>query len=263
MKPTTARPRNPITAEFPHLLQAPITEAVVDFRVKLPSDFDLNAFRVLREDLRGSFPEMNEMRMVQYGLKVAIGNPDELPSSPVNRETSLHGFSFHSSNGKEIAQFRRDGFTFNRLAPYTSWNTVFETALKLWGHYRATASPSRVTRIATRYINRIELPAKGPMQSYFTIKPQVPRAWNAEPESFLMKFVVKDPDEETKANVAFVPNPDQTSEREAFILDIDAYQEGSFDPGDEGFLKRFEKLRFLKNRIFFGSLTTKGVELFK
>ncbi len=38
-----------------------------------------------------------------------------------------------------VAQFRRDGFTFNRLRPYTKWEEIRPEALRLWQLYTAKA----------------------------------------------------------------------------------------------------------------------------
>lgn len=74
------------------------------------------------------------------------------------RDLGLHGYFFRSDDGKNIAQFRIDGFTFNRLKPYTSLDDILPLAMEMWRVYCDTAQPEVVTRLALRYINYIPLP---------------------------------------------------------------------------------------------------------
>ena len=42
-------------AEVRHLNNAPITEAIIDFRVKLPSEFKVEAFLELKKTMKGYY----------------------------------------------------------------------------------------------------------------------------------------------------------------------------------------------------------------
>jgi len=75
-------------------------------------------------------------------------------------EHDLRGYMFRSEDEFNVVQFRVDGFTFNRLKPYTSWKSVWPQALELWRKYQNMALPVAITRMALRYINHIELPSR-------------------------------------------------------------------------------------------------------
>ena len=82
--------------------------------------------------------------------------PEQSPQQAV-QDLGVTGYAFHSSDNKDIVQFRRDGFSFSRLAPYTAWEDVSEKTVGFWRLYLETAEPIEVTRLAIRTINRIAL----------------------------------------------------------------------------------------------------------
>ena len=62
-----------------------------------------------------------------------------------------------SQDDLTVAQFRADGFTMNRLKPYTGWAMLLPQVLDLWDAYVTVAQPAHVARVALRYINRLDL----------------------------------------------------------------------------------------------------------
>src|SRR5579864_1452406 len=130
------------------LANAPITEAIVDFRVTLPPGFEVEAFTSLKGKLRDTYPVVEERRLFEARFEMKEGKA--LP--PDTEEKGLQGYFFQSEDRRNIAQFRRDGFTYNRLAPYTSWGDLQPEALRLWDLYAEVAAPEKLDRLALRYI---------------------------------------------------------------------------------------------------------------
>ena len=246
--------------EFLRLPHAPITEAVIDFRVKLPDGFDVAKFAELRTRLEGDYPKWEEKKLFQLGFK------QEGHKEPVQTFNNLgvHGHFFRSADETQVAQFRRDGFTFSRLKPYTSWDETFREASRLWGIYVETTNPSEVSRIAVRYINRILLPLPvAQLSDYLTVPPLLPDGVPTDVTSFFTRAVIQDAD--TGIAVIVVQALEQLPDGKhiPLILDIDAYRANLSDEPNEELLSKFEQLRNMKNRFFFGSLTAKSIELFK
>src|SRR5262249_48020991 len=138
-----------------HLRNAPITEAIIDFRVKAKPSFRAESFSTLVPRLAGRFPKHEARRGMEASFQVVggIGHP------PTVQHLGLQGYFFKSADEKSISQFRVDVFTFNRLRPYTSWDEIIPVAIELWGMYCNVAQPEVATRLAVRYINHIPLPA--------------------------------------------------------------------------------------------------------
>ena len=127
-------------AEYRHLNNAPITEAIIDLQVRFPSGFQAEKFSSLRETLHDQYPDVEERRRITGGFGIEAGKPVVQP--PVDK--GIDGYLFRSADNTEVAQFRKDGFTFSRLKPYTCWEDILAEAKNLWGLYVATASPELV-----------------------------------------------------------------------------------------------------------------------
>jgi len=245
-----------------HLKNAPITEAVIDFRVKLPSDFKITEFSSLKDDLRNKYPTVKERQTSESKFGIKEGKP--FTSFPSKME--LRGYQFISSDDKNIAQFRMDGFTFNRLKPYTNWNSVMAEAKSLWALYVEKSNPEFVTRIATRYINHlnIPLPITG-LSDYLVSPPKIPHNLDESllVTSFLNKIVIRNPKTNILVNITQALDKSLDENHVIIILDIDAFVKKSYKVDDEDMWRTFDQLRKMKNEIFFKSITNKTVSLFQ
>jgi uncharacterized protein (TIGR04255 family) len=96
-----------------HLNNAPIVEEIIDIRVKLPVKFNPNVFKSLIENLSKKYTK------VEKGLHKRIKFKENLPVIKQPKEKEF-GYRFTTKDNKVVAQFRVDGFTFSRLAPYTN-----------------------------------------------------------------------------------------------------------------------------------------------
>ncbi len=168
-----------------HLRNAPITEAVFDFRVKARAGFRPEEFAGLRPQLADRFPKLEERRGLQVPGK---GQPASV------EDLGLQGYFFKAADDRQVAQFRVDGFTFNRLHPYTKWEELFPLALQLWRQYCAIARPEVITRLAVRYINRIPLPpGRFELETYLRAAPVVPPELPQHVSGFLTRVTIQDP----------------------------------------------------------------------
>lgn len=245
-----------------HLNNAPIAEAIIDFRVKLSSDFKIQKFESLKEELRDRYPKSEESHAFAGGIEIKKG---KLSSTTV-KDMGLKGYFFKSADEKQIAQFKNDGFTFNRLKPYTRWEEIIKEAKSLWGIYVDKASPELVTRIAVRYINRLEIPFKTDDFSYYlaappSSPPDLPS--NIEVEGFFNRIVIRDLKQDIKSNIIQALEKGVDPKFRVIILDIDVYKIHDYNIDDKEIWETFEKLRDMKNHIFFNSLTDETVRLFE
>src|SRR5258706_13074940 len=110
--------------KFEHLRKAPIWEAVIDLRVRLDSNFDLARLRNLQQQFQQQYPQVEEQSLIQQRFG-EVGAPQ---AALEVQNLDLIGFLFKSADGKNVLQFRKDAFSFNRLHPYTSWAEIFPEA---------------------------------------------------------------------------------------------------------------------------------------
>lgn len=244
-------------AEQRHLTHAPIVEAILDFRVKLRPAFDVTAFTSLKETLH-DYPYMEDKRLIVTGFGVA---GKQVQSSLEDK--GLVGYFFKSHDEKNIVQFRKDGFTFSRLYPYTEWALVSADAKRLWELYRATAMPEEVTRVALRYINKLSIPLPiRDFDEYLNAPPAIPKTLPQELSQFMTRVVIRDPGTDIQANIIQALQQGDTPEVVTIILDIDvSRQRASFEEGE--IWSTFEQLHILKNRIFFDSITERAAILYE
>lgn len=245
-----------------YLKNAPIREAVIDLRITPP--LDLSALSEIpssvREEIKNRYPKMEEQRSFEGGFGIKDGQP--IVRQPV--DLGVRGYIFESSDEPQRAQFRRDGFTFNRLKPYTCWESVIAEAKELWNIYLRSASPQSVSRIAVRYINHLSIPLPiSDFKDFLTAPPPIPESAPQVVSSFSTRVVVHDIERQLYANIAQAMEGSTKPNFVTIIIDIDAYRSGEFDAHTEEIWLIMDQLRHLKNTIFFGSITEKTARLFE
>lgn len=240
-----------------HLRNAPITEALIDLRVsRTANPIAETSLEMLQARLRDSYPIIERQFVAQFHIKGGTPQP--------NPEQRFRGFMVKSPDGLSIVQFRIDGFTYNRLRPYPSWEDILPEAIRLWRIYVAMVSPEAIARAAVRYINRLELRASGAgLSEYLAAPPRIPEGYLASAEGFLTRMTLSAA-HGLRAIVTTASEPSFGTPDTTIILDIDAFSDaGELTPDDARLEPTLERLRDLKNRLFFESLTEDAVRVFE
>ena len=244
---------------YPTLPRAPISEALVDIRCKLPKGFNLDQFKIIGNKILKDYPKEKVIRFHETKIDVK----DEEQSVTTHR--GVNGYRYESSDGTKIVQLGLDGFTFNRLKPYKNWEELREDSLRIWNLYRELIKPQIINRIALRYINNLNIPMPiNDFGDYLTCPPEVPEGLPQGIISFFYRVVVPANDPRIKAIItqAFEPKVD-IKENLPIILDIDVFKLTPDGFLEEDILAILEKLRDFKNQIFFKSITPKLVETYQ
>lgn len=243
-----------------HLRNAPITEAVIDYRVRARRSFEPQGLELLRSRLVDRFPEVQEARETRVTFQLSL--PDVKPAAV--EVLGLHGYRFLSRDRKLVAQFRIDGFTLNRLSPYTSWDELSPIARDLWSAYCAVAAPESVTRIALRYINHISLPGEpGDFERFLRAAPRIPPELPQVISEFFVRTTIHEADSQLSAHVTQVLQSYAGTRKVKLILDIDAYHDGLWSPEAPDLRGSFEQLRRFKNAVFFNYVTNETLRQYE
>ena len=222
----------------------PIVEAVFDIQCKVKDGFDLKGLKAAAEERLGNdYPNIRDQFISTH----------QVTPNGVSLNQGLRGYHFHSADGKQIVQFRSDGFTFNRLAPYSSWNALQPQAKQVWEMFNELAPVEEVSRIALRYINRLVLPTGVPLSDWLHVRPAYDTLDGLTPTGFLTRMQFADGHGNLGA-VNVTTQPAQGQEL-PILLDIEATRFKAFDLNNEELWQIFSDLRTLKNRLFDGSLT--------
>lgn len=232
---------------------APITEAVIDLRVVLPEGFTVDRIADIHTHIIDSFP-------IQEPLYTGTGLLTFQPGLPVQIDANQqqNGFFFKNKDKDKIFQATLNGFSFNRLAPYKSWEEFSSDAKYLWEIYKEICEPLSVARVAIRFINQIKIPIKEQIdiQDYLRTVPEIsPDLPQKNLSSFFMQLQVPQGD----LNCMLIINEAlaQMTEPEflTIILDFDLFSQQTWQSNDQEIWQLLEKLRLRKNQVFEACIT--------
>lgn len=250
-----------MVSEYQVFPNAPITEALLDIRVQLPKDINLQILESFHDRIKEKFPDKQKRVFIKAGFKFS---PEGVTSEIPVQSGGPDGFLFRSPIENKVVQARLDGFTFNKLKPYEKWETFSSEARQLWNLFTEIARPITITRIALRYINRIEIPLPiKEFKDYILTVPDSPPDLPLNVSHFFMSVVCGKPEIQAKAQLNETLEAVTPNNTLPLILDIDVYRETTFEGNSDVIWAEFEKLRDFKNEIFFKSITKKTEELFK
>ncbi|HMQ03633.1 MAG TPA: TIGR04255 family protein [Pyrinomonadaceae bacterium] len=137
-----------------NLKKPPIIEAVLDIDCELPPNLDIMKVQKLAsKELAKSYPKMRPTFLQDHTVKATPTNEVEY-----SLKSEINGFQFLKNDGRQVVQFRKQGFSFNRLEPYTNLDSYLPQIKKQWLNYLRMAEPIKISAIRLRYINRILLP---------------------------------------------------------------------------------------------------------
>ena len=247
-----------------HYPNAPITEAIIDVRVTLPEGSPVAVCRLEGKLPIDEYPIAEEMFQARGVLEV-IGSHGSaaVDQTPV-------GFKLTAADGKRIVQSRIDGFGVSQLHPYGRWEDFRDEAKKIWAVYREAMDPVLVSRLAVRYINRIDIPTQGAdsslridLEEYFRTVPAVSPDLPHELTGFFMQLRLNQENigGYVLINQTIVPPP-----REQLLsvaLDIDLIRESDVPSDEDKIWEFFEALHIRKNAIFEACITDKTRRLFR
>jgi uncharacterized protein (TIGR04255 family) len=235
---------------------APIREAVLDIKVSGLENKSFNDFQEFYELIKNDYPNSRTINAfaLDEAFPIKINNKSNNEIIP-----QFQGIIFSSNKSNRQVQFRRDGFTYNFLAPYTNWNDIRGESKKLWDLYLHKFPEIKIERMALRYINRIVIPRPFDNIEEFVVNvPPIPKGLPQIYKSFFSQIEVQcDRDDYSALINSTIETP--TPKEVPFILDIDVFKmvKGNFDFND------FDYIRNVKNSIFESCITDKARTLFK
>ena len=233
-----------MSRQWPHFPNAPIVEALLDIRVELPPDVGLEQLASLHDSIRSGYPVRREHSSWQGNVRV------EAESVQFNKTGGKDGYLFSSEDGKQIVQARLNGFTFNRLKPYPSWDSFRREARDNWITFQKLVTPITVERLGLRFINAIEVPVGANFKEYVLTVPEIAPEVPQSLDEFLVRLVIPMESFSCKAIVTETMRPilDKKTNsidkhRFHFILDIDVFRAGPYDPSSDDIWDAFDILR--------------------
>jgi uncharacterized protein (TIGR04255 family) len=245
---------------FPHLPRAPIVEAVIQLNVRPSPKADLERLGLYKSALTQTYPQQKELRQVHAELQM---KDSEVAQRVVS--SNVLGFRLERTQPANVVIARLDRLVVSKLTPYDTWEDLIGEAKDQWRKYVEIQAPEAVTRVATRFINRIELPIeKLDFEHYLACPPPIPKGMPEVLSGFLVKTVVEDDDSGASVSISqMLEPPIAEKNRVPVLIDIDVYKTVDLPPDSPECWQLLDMMRQLKNRAFFGCLTDKALEEFK
>ncbi|HVC52859.1 MAG TPA: TIGR04255 family protein [Stellaceae bacterium] len=237
----------------------PITEAVIEFRFGSPlSDRMVKRFlHVVAKE----YPTTEQTYEISAQLRIT--GPGQNPEVSTNQ--SLTGYKLTGQDSADFMIFRVDRIGIIRNSPYCGWNNFFERAKSYYEKLKKISGLRSLTRIATRYVNRLDIPVKpGDLvrsEDYLQIEPLVPTAV-PRLSAFFTTFrgIVPEIEGQVIVNSGTVQSP--LIDHISFLLDIDLFREQALPQRDQDVWDLLDRLRAQKNALFESFVTDRARELF-
>jgi len=246
----------------------PIIEAVVDIECELRPGFDLAATEAPATAALGdSYPTVQKQVMLEQQVTAQL-NPSAPPQATLTPvRSALIALRLQQADGKQIVQIRASGYSFNRLAAYTSFDDYAPEIRRTWELYCRLVEPVRIRQISLRYINRIELPfdaGKLDLDRFLALGPRLADESRLTFTGFLHQHSVLEPSTGNLATITLTPQPQAPGATHLpIILDIAAHRQEPIEVGDWTAIHTgLSSLRSLNNHIFHQSLTVPCRQLY-
>jgi uncharacterized protein (TIGR04255 family) len=244
-----------------HLPHAPITEALIDLQVTPREGLTFAELTAALGAANFGYYVKNPISQGKFAFRM---EPDGQRPQTI-AEAAQIGVRLHSTDEKYVAQFRLAGFTLSRLPPYEKWENLLDEGRRLWAIYVEQLAPSRVVRIATRFINNLQLPLEpgSSFQTYVNKLIDVPEEAPQAVEAFFQRFRLVDSVSSARVILTLALDGMPAGGPAPVILDVDAFTAANLIATDKELWVILERLRELKNRSFFGTITERTAELYE
>lgn len=244
-----------------HYPRAPIAEAILDVQVKTPTVPSQDVFEQLAKSLAAEFPQSASLNLNQFQVNVSPA-----PVAPSFAHSQMVSGMRLARGNERVLFIQPRGMTFNHLPLYTSWEVFQPEARKLWERYVEFVKPEAVTRVALRYINRIEIP-EGTFETsdYFQLYPEIPKNIQQNMSAFFLQVQLPQGDlgPDVTAAINFTPVALTKENCTGMLLDIDVFALRNLSTSSDEVFNLLDVIRARKNEIFEACITDRTRELFR
>ena len=242
-----------------HYDKAPITEALIDIQVALPSNFTFEQLRGIKQHISSEYPR-EQIR--------GLGQAQFIFGTEAKAETKQQewGLMWFSQDERQVFQAHLSGFTFSRLEPYETWERLRDEARRLWNIYQSYVKPAVINRVSVRYLNQFNFPnvridPEDYLNTYPHLSPHLPEQLR-DFGPFSMSLNIPQPDlggtlliNEALAGRQRIQNTVPV------ILDLALFVESPKIATEPDLWNLLERLRERKNLYFEACITDKTREL--
>lgn len=244
------------------LSKPPIQEAVIDFQ--------LAGAQIEREGLEQIILDLNRSDWTRKAISSFEATFGPTNAEQVNEfgltesKSSFEGFALQDPDDRIFFQFRPDRVTVSHVKEYVSWDDLVAEAEQALTAYISIAKPTAIIRIAARYINRLRLPSNGfsSFEEILTRPPAAPiEGAFGKVTDFMHRDVIRNIEGGLIATVTIatvLPSPGEQAR--ALLIDADVFKTCQTNPSFADVAEDLNRIREVKNRLFFGSILDSALE---
>jgi uncharacterized protein (TIGR04255 family) len=160
---------------------APIVEAICEFRFSQETKWDPTIPGLLYEKLNTQFPikesrinQQIEFKMDRNGLQHFVKNPNQMAV-------------FFSNDRKSLVQVGANTLSIHHLKPYSGWENFLPKIKQTYDVLNSIIEIKGMDRIALMYIDKIEIPGHNiDMKEYFNFFPHLGSGFNQPFTDFMV-----------------------------------------------------------------------------
>lgn len=242
-------------------VHAPITEAVIgiNFADHLTEADLLSVQRKLSEN----YPVHQPVENLHLSFQIGPGKDNKKTANTEVASEIAHRLG--TADMSELVVLMPGSIGVSQMAPYPGWDHFYGRFIRDWKAVRRVLGFKLISRIGVRYINRIDIPAEGPVvdhERYLNLYPRVTdkygplNAYAIQAEVFMEDLSCK-----LILNSAVVPSPILNTA--SFLIDQDISQENNVPQKDEDIFALITQIRLRKNDVFESCVTDDARALFK
>jgi uncharacterized protein (TIGR04255 family) len=212
-------------------------------------------------NVRREYPLVETAYDVSVQLQVT--EPENAPKAV--SEQKFSNFRLTSPNGTDLIMVNQTLFACVNLAPYSGWDVFLAKFQNNYERFRKLAGHLNLTRAATRYINRIDVPRQENQEirteDYVLIEPCRVEGIS-QVTDFRTQFIgnVPEIDGQVIVNAGTMPSP--LIDHVSFLVDIDLFRVKNLPRRDADVWELLAGLRVKKNELFEAFITERARELF-
>ncbi len=241
----------------------PVVEAVLDIDCDMPVNFSLeDNIPNICELYKDRYPKARKKHIQQHEIKREVGGETQVSTPAIK----VQAVQLVQKDERQLIQVRSQGYSFNRLAPYSRLDDYLDEIQRTWELFQTEFKPIQVKQIRLRFINRIFLPLddKGFLDSddYLKRGPRLPDDQRMEFTDFLNQHHVVEKETGNHAKIILATQPSIKTHL-PLVFDIETFKQTSFEPEWDNISNVITSLRSLKNHIFSNTLTDKCIDLFQ
>lgn len=234
---------------------APIVEAV--FAIQPRDEFQDLELTEAAELLAPYYPKRIAMPFAEFSY--------DAEAATIDVSSGRKTFRLEGDDLSELALMRPDGLFVSQLAPYRSWDDLFNRFKRDFVAVESVFRGKGIARIACRYINRIDVPFEGSVarnEDYLSVYIHLPESIEAT-GPFQLRFELPVSQINSFAVVQSGLMPPAVEGQASFALDIDLSRNFDINLDFSNVFEEFSKFREPKNKLYRQFLTKKALDQFK